>query len=404
VAKLDPSQITEEARHLGRLGPRVVRWAGAVGVLALTGGVLLGLAAGDGMERFFSSYLVSYCFFLSLSLGALFFVALQHVTHSGWSVVVRRLAEVISADLLLLAVLGVPLVAGAPVLYEWLAPGPTAPDALLRHKQPYLNWPFFVARCVGYAVLWCGMAYSFLSRSLRQDETGEVGLTTRMERLSGPALAVYAVTVTFAAFDLIMSLEADWFSTILGVYFFAGCVIGFVALMALVAMGLQRSGRLARAITIEHYHDLGKLLLAFTCFWAYVAFSQYLLIWYANIPEETVWYLRRQQGSWGWVGLVLVFGHFALPFMGLISRRAKRSKRALAFWSVWLLGMHWVDLYWLIEPRLSPGRVPLGLLDGLCFVGLGGLFVAGLAKVAGDRSLLAVKDPRLAESLAFENA
>ena len=404
VAKLDPSQITEEARHLGRAGPRVVGWAGVVGLLALVGGVLLGRAADDGMARFFCSYLVNYCFFLSLGLGALFFVPLQHVTHSGWSVAVRRLAEIISADLLLLAVLGVPLVAGAPALYEWLAPGAMGPDALLRHNQPYLNWPFFVARCVSYALIWCGLAYYFLSRSVRQDETGEVGLTTRMERLSGPALVLYAITVTFAAFDWIMSLEADWFSTILGVYFFAGCVVGFLALVSLVAMALQRSGRLTRAITIEHYHDLGKLLFAFTFFWAYVAFSQYMLIWYANIPEETGWYLRRQQGPWGWMALVLLFGHFVLPFVGLLSRRAKRSKRALAFWSVWLLAMHWIDLYWLIVPRLSPDRLPLGLLDGLCFVGVGGLFVAGLAKAAGNRSLIATRDPRLAESLAFENA
>jgi hypothetical protein len=404
VAKLDASQITEEARHLGPLRLRVFKVAGLVGIVALAGSVLLGLGAHDRMQRFAYTYLVSYCYFLSLSLGALFFVALQHVTHSGWSVAVRRLAEIIAGNLSLLAVLVLPVLVLAPVLYEWADPTAVAGDHLLQHKQPYLNTAFFFGRCIGYVLIWALLARYFLTRSVRQDATAEVGLTVRLERAGGPALVVYAFTVTFAAFDLIMSLEAAWFSTILGVYFFAGSVVGFVALISLLSMCLQHGGRLTRAITVEHYHDLSKLLFAFTFFWAYIAFSQYLLIWYANIPEETVWYLRRQQAPWGWLALVLLFGHFMLPFLGMISRAAKRRKAVLAFWSGWLLVMHWLDLYWLIMPRLSPQRFPFGLLDVLCFVGVGGLFVAGLAWVAGDRSLIPDKDPRLDESLAFENA
>jgi len=189
-----------------------------------------------------------------------------------------------------------------------------------------------------------------------------------------------------------------------GPYYFAGGVVGFYAVLTLITFWLQGQGRLAKLINLEHLHDYGKLLFAFVFFWAYLAFSQYMLIWYANIPEETGWIIRRQSAGWGWLALVLLFGHFLLPFAGLISRYAKRNRKMLLFWAAWIFVMHWADIYWLAMPEFSPVGVPLHLLDLLCFVGLGGLYVAGLAWLAGGRSLVPTKDPRLADSIAFENA
>jgi hypothetical protein len=203
-----------------------------------------------------------------------------------------------------------------------------------------------------------------------------------------------------------MSLSPHWFSTIYGVYFFSGAVVAFFAAIILAAAALQLSGRLKNSISIEHYHDLGKLLFAFVIFWGYIAFSQYLLIWYANIPEETQWYLARQSGPWVWVSLVLLFGNLLIPFFGLLSRHAKRRKWSLSFWAVWLLVMHWIDLYYLVMPSLGgqSATLPFSAIDICLFLGIGGVYLAGLVHTAGQRPLLPVADPRLKESLAFENS
>jgi hypothetical protein len=200
-----------------------------------------------------------------------------------------------------------------------------------------------------------------------------------------------------------MSLDAHWFSTIYGIYYFGGSMVAFFAAACLAIAWLRRMGLLRELVGTEHLHDFGKLLFGFNCFWAYIAFSQYLLIWYSNIPEETQWYLRRQQNGWGVISLVLIFGHFAIPFLGMMSREVKRNLAAMTFWSVWLLGMHWLDLYWLAVPQASPAGPTLGLMDLACFVGCGGLFAASWLWLAGSCPLVPVRDPRLPESLAFHN-
>ena len=225
-----------------------------------------------------------------------------------------------------------------------------------------------------------------------------------MERLSGPALLLLALTVTFAAFDWLMSLDPRWYSTIFGVYYFSGAIVGFLAAVILLAMLLQRGGRLTASVTVEHYHDLGKLLFAFVIFWGYIAFSQYLLIWYANIPEETGWYLVRQTGDWAGVSVLLLCVHLLLPFFGLLSREVKRRKVLLGFWAVWMLAAHWIDVYWLVMPSVSPTRPPLAMVDFGCLAGLGCLYLAAVAHAAQGRALLPLGDPRLPESLAFENS
>jgi hypothetical protein len=225
-----------------------------------------------------------------------------------------------------------------------------------------------------------------------------------MERRSALAMLGFALTLTFASFDLLMSLDAHWFSTIFGVYIFAGSVVSFFALLTVVVFATQRAGLLRLAVTVEHYHDLGKLIFAFTVFWAYIAFSQYMLIWYASLPEETEWLLRRQSNGWGWVGLLLLLGHFVAPFVALLSRAPKRRPPLVAIAAAWMLAMHWVDMYWVVIPEASPLQAWPQLLDATTLLGLGGVVVAAAVYLMRDRSLIPERDPRLAESLMFENA
>jgi hypothetical protein len=378
-----------------------------VGIVGIGVAICLGLLSEENQRHFFYSYLLNFCYLLSLSLGALFFVATQHLCRAGWSVTVRRLAEILAGNLIFLAILFVPILVqilcGRTTVYSWLDPAEVAGDHVLEGKSNYLNLPFFVVRCVAYFVIWALLARYFLSRSIRQDDTGEPQLTARMEWLSAPALLLFAVTVSFASFDLLMSLDPYWFSTIYGLYFFSGAVVGGLAAIIVLAVVLQSAGWLATSITVEHFHELGKLLFGFIIFWGYIAFSQYMLIWYGNIPEETVWYLARQTGPWVGVSLVLLFGHLLIPFFGLLPRSVKREKAVLGAWAIWMLVLHWVDVYWLVMPQFSPDRLPFGLIDFATLLGLVGFYLAGALVLAGDRSLVPTKDPRLQESLAYHN-
>jgi len=398
-------KIADTLTEMGPLGTRLFRLGLGVGVLALAGALALGISEGDHLRHFTFSWLVNFAFFLSISLGALIFIPIQYVTRASWSVVVRRLAEVGAMALPFLALGVVPVLLNIPHIYEWASDHPhhLTPE-LAAHKAPYLNTPFFVIRWVVYFAVWTVLAVYYWRTSRRQDASHDTALTLRMTNVSGPAIVLFAVTCTFASIDLLMTLDPVWFSTIFGVYYFAGGFVTFYAVLTLVTMGLQRSGRLERLISIEHFHDYGKLMFAFTFFWAYIAFSQYMLIWYANIPEETAWYLIRSQGSWRTLGLILAVGAFVIPFAGLISRFAKRNRRLLAFWAVWIFVMQWFNLYWVAMPVFSPDHVPLGPMDLLTFLAIGGLWLALLARLASSASLIPMGDPRLSESLTFENA
>jgi hypothetical protein len=357
----------------------------------------------DGLRRFYHSYLTNFAYFLSLSLGALFFVTLHHLVRAGWSVVVRRFAEAIAANVWWLAVLAIPVVLGMRHLYHWSDPAALAHDPILQGKQAYLNPVFFVIRLVVYFAVWGYLARYFYKKSVEQDTSRNLMLTVQMERKSGLAMVLFALTTAFASYDLLMSLDPYWYSTMFGVYYFAGSVVGFFSLMPIVTHLVQRSGRLTHAITVEHYHDMGKLIFAFTTFWAYIAFSQYMLIWYASLPEETIWYLRRQTGSWAGVSWLLLFGHFVVPFMGLLPRFVKRNPRMLVVPAAWMLVMHWMDIYWLVMPQMSPEGVPFSLMDLTCFLALGGLCATATIRRLAGRSLVPEGDPRLAESLVFES-
>jgi hypothetical protein len=396
--------IFAERRHLGAAGERLWKVLALVGTAAVLVSIALAMAFPGGWRRFLFAYLVNFAFVLSLALGSVYFVLLHHLTHSGWSVVVRRIAEAVSATFPLLALLFLPLLAGVHEIYPWAQASFLASHPAIQGKAAYLNVPFFAARWVVYFAVWWWTARFYFRRSVQQDSSGDVALTLQMEKRAAIAMVAFGLTLTFAAIDLVMSLEPGWFSTIFGVYYYAGSVVGMYALVTLATFLLQRSGFLRSAVTVEHYHDLGKLLFGFVIFWAYIGFSQYMLIWYANIPDETPWLAHRQTGGWGWVGLLLLFGHFLAPFVLLLARSPKRRPRMLAVVSAWMLLMHWVDVYWMVAPVAAPRAPVPGLLDVTLLVGLGSWLLAGAAYAVRARSLVPERDPRLPESLTFENA
>ena len=370
---------------------------------ALLGGVVCASLGAGNPKQFFFSWLVSFLFFLSLGLGALFFVLIHYATQGGWGIVVRRIGETVFATIPVMAALFLPVLLGLHDLYEWTHPEAVANDALLRWKAPYLNIPFFLIRAVLYFGCWSFIALMYYRGSRGQDATGDPAVSARLRRLSGPAIIVLALTTAFASVDWIMSLTPHWYSTIFGVYFFAGSFVGFFALLSVVAVAMRRAGLLDTVISAEHLHDIGKLLFAFMVFWTYIAFSQFFLIWYANLPEETIWYKARMEGSWMTVSLVLMAGHFVVPFFYLMGRPVKRNGATLAIGGGWLLAMHLVDLYWQVMPTLHPDGFSPSLLDVAALVAVGGCFVAAASWLMRRQALVPLRDPRLAESLAFEN-
>jgi len=406
--------LTQERLRIGAGG---VTFPLAAGLCAIVG-IAVSLAMGyqNGWAVFFRSYIINFAFITSLALGALFFVLVQHATGAGWSVAVRRMAEVIAASLPWLGLLGlpilIPVVTGMADVYPWANAEEVAHDPLLQWKQPYLNAPFFIVRALIYFGLWTILARFYYTCSVAQDKTGDQRLTLRMQRFAGFSIVLFGFTVTFFSIDLIQSMTPHWYSTMYGVYFFAGSIVSFFALLSLVMFILQQNGYLEQTITAEHYHDIGKFVWAFTIFWAYIAFSQYMLIWYANLPEETAWYHARQQSTW-WIVIatMLIVGHFMVPFAALMSRHSKRRKGWLAAVAVWVIAMHWLDVYYLVGPRAhhlhsSEGHATSGNLhwsDLTLLIGLGGLLAGIVFFQLRRASLLPERDPRLQESLNFEN-
>ncbi|MCY3929402.1 MAG: quinol:cytochrome C oxidoreductase [Acidobacteria bacterium] len=407
-------------------GPRIVRldqliirpgsgWArlpliaGAIGLVFAVVSIVLATGSKESTKQFFHSWLVAVVFFLCIGLGCLFFVLIHHATKAGWGVVVRRLAENLACTVPVLAVLFIPVVAlGMYDLFHWTHADAVAHDRLLQVKEPWLNETGFWIRTVIYFAVWSGLALYFRNASRRQDESGDEALSRRMARFSPVAVALFAVTLTFAGFDWLMSLEPHWYSTMFGVYFFAGTVVSAFAALTVFTLAFERSGHFRGVVTGEHFHDLGKLLFAFTVFWAYIAFSQFFLIWYANIPEETNWFLSRLHGTadnpanWRPATLLLAIGHFAVPFFFLMPRTIKRNRTLLLIGAVWMLAIHLWDVFWLVMPNLHR-EMTFSLLDVTSLLGVGGLFLATAGWLLGRGSLVPSRDPRLVESLAFEN-
>ena len=380
---------------------------GRVGTVAMLIGVVgLGLSLvgyfTDSMQ-FFHSYLAAMGFWISIALGGLFLTILHHLTGAVWSVALRRVFENVMATLPYLAILFLPVLFGIKELYHWSHPDAVMHDQLLQEKAPYLNPPFFIIRTVFYFAVWIVLSRLLYQESISQDGAAKPTELRRARKISPPGVILFALTISFAAFDWLMSLDAHWYSTIFGVYIFGGSVMGVLAFITTALLLMRRSGILAESITVEHYHDLGRLLFTFVVFWSYIAFSQYFLIWYANIPEETIFFQHRWVGAWKGVSLLLALGHFLVPFLILMIRAAKRNMLSLGVMSVWLLFMHMVDLHWIVLPNLHPEGFQLSWMDVTTFLGVGGLFVWRFWTQTANHALVPIRDPRLQKSLTIKN-
>jgi hypothetical protein len=383
----------------GALLAAAAGWAGFV-----IAGLVLYFAHGlTSPLQFFLSYLVAYNFWLSIALGCLVILMLQYLTGGAWGIVIRRVAESGSRTLLPLALLFVPLLFGLGSLYLWAQPEVVRESEDLQHKSTYLNVPWFVARTAGYFVVWFLLAYLLNKWSADQDRDGASVPQRRFRLLSAPGLVLYGGTITFAAVDWVMSLEPYWYSTIYPVMFATGQVLtGFAFAIAVVIL-LAARPPLSEVITPRHLRDLGSLLLAFVLFWAYMSFSQFLLIWVGNLPEEVPWYLRRSRGGWEWVVVVIALFHFSLPFLLLLSRDVKEDRRRLVLVAVGLLLMRFIDVFWWIEPAYPhEGQYVFWLLDIAAVVGLGGVWVWWFVRQLRCRPLLPFNDPYYPEAVAHE--
>ena len=405
-----------------------------VAVVGLGGGAAIGYtgAFGTDAHHFWRAYLIAFLFGLTMCLGGLFFVFVQHLTRAGWSVAVRRPAEALAANLRWIWVLFLPFAAlwmmgKANIVWIWadmetLKANNEAEFLIVEAKTAFLNPTFFWIRACVYFVVWAALSHFFLTNSVRQDESGDRAISSRMQKFSAPTAILFGLTITFAAFDWIMSLSPAWFSTMFGVYFFCGCATAGFAMMILITVRLTQVGALKGIVSREHFQDMGKLMWAFgIVFWAYIGFSQYMLIWYANLPEETGWFLARQIGGWGFFSFALLFGHFVLPFVGLLSKWMKRAPLILSIGAVWMLCFHYVDLYWLIMPEIpsdldtfakyadmsakyTDTQTHFGNpVNFLLALGVAGTVIAGTISTLSRVALVPKQDPRLAESIRFEN-
>ncbi len=350
-------------------------------------------------EQFYFSYLTAFVFWITIALGGLFFVMLHYLVGAHWSVVIRRFGESMSMVIPFMAILFIPILFGLKELYIWMNPEVVAADHLLHAKSGYLNSNFFIIRLILYFVIWTVLAFLLNKYSLQQNQKSSPDLIKKLRVISAPGMILFAMTITFASFDWLMSLDAHWYSTIFGVYIFAGSFLAFISIITFIIIRLQSNGVLTQAITSEHYHDLGKWMFAFIIFWAYMGASQYFLIWYGNIPEETIWFLHRWESSWKIISMLIVFGHFVIPFFVLFPQTTKRNKTVLTIMSVWILIMHRIDIYWIVMPTLSPHGFHFSWIDVTSMMGIGGIFLYIFWRNFTAHSLVPVGDPDLEKSI-----
>ncbi len=377
---------------------------GRFGVIALAAGVAGTVLTIVGYfvdsQQFFTSWLMSFATWTTIALGALFFVMLQHATGAVWSVVTRRAAEAMTQTFPLLLVLFIPVILGAHSLYHWSHEDAVASDHILTWKAPYLNIAFFSIRGVVFFAIWIVLGWMLTRHSLRQDVDGDASHTVSLRKISAAGLFFFAFSITFAAFDWLMSLEPHWYSTIFGVYVFAGGFLAALACMSLFFQWLGKGGMLTKEVSIEHHHDFGRLLFAFTVFWAYIGGSQYYLIWYANIPEETVWFLSRWDNGWWVVSVALIFLRFAVPFGTLIFYKAKRNLSVMRAVTILMVLMHAVDMYWLVMPTFREGSPMPSWMDFTALVGIGGLVLWLFWLRYTAHAVVPFKDPKFHDSVA----
>lgn len=365
--------------------------------LAPVGGVLVAVCIAAGFAdkaEFFRSYLVAFLFWLGIALGCLALLMVQHLTGGNWALVIRRILEAGTRTLPLMAIAALPLLLGMRSLYGWSRPDQNDPVILAKHF--YLNPQFFTARMVLYFVVWLTLAY-FLNKWSRVEEAGggDILLWARMEGLSGIGLVIFGLLVTFASIDWVMSLEPRWYSTIYGLLFMVGQALAAMAFSITVLIWLSDREPLSKVVRHSHFQDLGSFLLTFVMLWAYMEFSQFLIIWGGNLTGEIPWYIRRMQGAWGRIGLLLVILNFALPFFLLLFRHVKQATRSLLIVAVLVLLMRLVDMYWMVLPAFGGGNVHLTWMNVVLPLGFGAIWFAYFVWQLQRMPILPAHDPRM---------
>jgi len=367
---------------------RLALIVGAAFMLLLVVGALV------NRDQFFQSYLIGFTFWTGIAVGSLALLMLQHLTGGGWGFVIRRVLEAATRTLPLMAVLFVPVILGAHSLYPWTHEAELASHPVVRGKTPYLNLTFFSLRAIIYFGVWITLAYLLNKWSLAQDRTGDKWFTKAMRVISGPGMVFLIFAVTFASIDWYMSLEPEWASTIYGFIYVAAWTLSALAFVIAVMAWLSKEQPLKNIVAPLHFHDLGKLLLALVMLWAYFAFSQYLIIWSGNLPEEITWYLVRTHAVWGTIIISVVILHFALPFLFLLSRGLKRDPNKLVIVALLILLMRVIDLFWMLKPAFSKEHFQLSWMDVVSPIAFGGLWMAFFVWQLGKRSLIPINDPQ----------
>jgi hypothetical protein len=377
------------------------------GLIAAFWGILAGVAGAFlDADQFFRSWLIGFLFCLGLSLGSLALLMLQHLSGGHWGLASRRVFEAASRNLPFVTLMFVPILFGLPRLYTWARPDAVQADEALRHKAIYLNVPFFLGRAVLYFAVWNLCSWLLNAWSAAQDR-GEVAVhpsdTRRFRTVSAPGLLAYVITITFASIDWVMSLDPHWYSTIFGFIFVSAHGLSGLAFVIIVLALLDRTEPIASYVTPGlDFLDLGKLLLAFVMLWAYMSFSQLLIIWSGNLPEEITFFANRFRGGWEYVSLLILFGHFAVPFALLLSRDLKRRPHLLARVAIWILVMRVVDLIWYVEPTFPHRRFPIHWMDIALPLGLAGAWLFLFVRNLRSRPLLPLNDPFFKEALAHD--
>ncbi len=375
---------------------------GKLGIVLFVIGLVLSVFAylSDPVRSAFNNVILLE-FLTSVGLGALFFVALEHLAGAVWSTPFRRVFEILSSVLLILPIVALPVYFHAHDIFHWTHLDVVANDEILQQKSPYLNMTFFTIRIISYFVLWFVFYWVLNRNSRKQDESKDQKITKLNAKISAIFMPIFAITITFSSIDWMMSLEPHWFSTIFGVYYFSGTVVVSLAVGTLLVIWLNEKGLLVNGIKKDHYYSLGALLFAFINFWAYIAFSQYLLIWYANLPEETFWFLQRWEGSWMIFSILFIFVHFAVPYFALLSQPSKMDPKRLKFMSIWLVFAHIMDLYWIVMPTFSPDNFVFGWIEvGFIILAIGIVMVIFYYK-AKNTNLVPIGDPKLQRGIDF---
>ena len=375
---------------------------GKLGLVLLGIGLVLSILAylSDPVRSAFNNVILLE-FLTSIGLGSLFFVALEHIVGAVWSTPFRRVFEILSSVLLILPLVALPVYFHAHDIFHWTHVDVVATDEILQKKSPYLNMTFFTIRIIIYFVVWI-LFYWILSRnSKKQDITKDQKITKLNAKIAALFMPVFAFTITFSSIDWLMSLEPHWFSTIFGVYFFSGTVVASLAAGTFIVIWLNEKGLLVDGIKKDHYYSLGALLFAFINFWAYIAFSQFLLIWYANLPEETYWFLQRWEGSWLYFSVFFIIVHFAIPYFALLSQPSKMNPKRLKLMSAWILLAHIFDLFWIVIPTFSPEGLIFGWIEiGFILLAIGIILVTFNIK-AKNANLVPIGDPKLQRGIDF---